>query len=660
MADDALKLRFGGSLVEQLGAQLYPSATAAVAELISNAWDADAKNVWITVPFGESWKPESEIVVVDDGHGMTREDAQRTYLIVGRKRRVEEPTGDESAGGRKVHGRKGIGKLAAFGTAGVLECSTLKDGELTTFRLDYDEIRKRHPDEDYAVEEAEDDSPPADPDGEALERGTRIRLTRLLLKRALSEETFMRSMARRFAISQTEMRVFINGQELSRFDMPVQFRFPDDGAPAGATVEDGWAVQQLDGGQKVRWWIGFTKKPIEEDYLKGVSILARGKLAQRPFSFERSQGTTGQLGQEYLVGEVQADWLDEGTDIEDDLIQSNRDQLQLEDVRTDDLITWGRRTLEWALRRRNELRAATALEEFESSTELDALLEPFTKGERARYVSIARTASKLPEMTGDGVLEVVKQVVNASDEVQVRQMMEQIESEDEPIQERLWGLIHQFGLIDARKNLSIIEGRLKAIERLREQVDAGAKEVPELHNIVRDDPWLLDPRWHLLGDEIPLDGLGIDFQPETDGETGRQLDFLFVLQPKEPAPIDEVLVVEIKRGYTPDGKARRANDKEVHAFHQYVLAVQEHYAKSTDRPVVRGLLIAQGYTGQADAVRKSLEQIQSPRLEFRTWDRVLQETERLHIGWLAVSRERVASGEEADASPPEDEASAES
>lgn len=646
MPDDPLKLRFGGSLVEQLGAQLYPSATATVAELISNAWDADAKNVWITIPFGESWKPESEIFVVDDGHGMTREDAQRTYLIVGRKRRVEEPTGDESPGGRKVHGRKGIGKLAAFGTAGILECSTLKDGELTTFRLDYDEIRKLKPDQDYEVEDAEDEDPPKDPQGDPLDSGTRVRLTRLLLKRALSEEQFMRSMSRRFALSQTEMRVFINGEQLSRFDIPVQFRFPDNGVPDGAAVEEGWAVQTLENGEKARWWIGFTEMPIEEDYLKGISVLARGKLAQRPFSFERSQGTTGQLGQEYLVGEVQADWLDEGKDIEDDLIQSNRDQLQLEDRRTDALITWGQKTLEWALRKRNDLRATKALEEFESFAGLDELLEPFTKGERAKYVSIARTTSKLPEMTGGDVLAVVRQVVNASDEVQVRQMMEQIEQEDEPVQERLWNLIHQFGLIDARKNLSIIEGRLKAINRLKESIDTGSKEVPDIHNIVRDDPWLLDPRWHLLGDEVPLDELGIDFTPETDNETGRQLDFLFVLAPKSPAPVDEVVVVEIKRGYYSDGKVRKADASEVQAFHQYVLAVQAHYEKGTDRPIVRSLMIAQDYTKQADPIRKNLEQIQSPRLEFKPWARVIEETERLHTGWLAVSRERVATGEE--------------
>lgn len=43
----------------------------------------------------------------------------------------------------------------------------------------------------------------------------------------------------------------------------------------------------------------------------------------------------------------------------------------------------------------------------------------------------------------------------------------------------------------------------------------------DLHNIVKDDPWLLDPRWNLLGDEVPLSSLDIDFTAEADAETGR-------------------------------------------------------------------------------------------------------------------------------------------
>ena len=104
MRQEPLKLRFSGALVEQLGSQLYPSATASVAELVSNAWDADANNVWVEIPFGTSWTPDGEIVVLDDGHGMTRRQAQAMYLVVGRKRRLTDQ--GKTPKGRLVHGRR--------------------------------------------------------------------------------------------------------------------------------------------------------------------------------------------------------------------------------------------------------------------------------------------------------------------------------------------------------------------------------------------------------------------------------------------------------------------------------------------------------------------------------------------------------------------------
>ncbi len=101
-----LTLRFLGALVEQLGAQLYPSATATVAELISNAWDADASRVWVSIPLGEAWAEADVIEVLDDGHGMTRDEAQQRYLMVGRKRgwliTARPPEGASSTGERAL------------------------------------------------------------------------------------------------------------------------------------------------------------------------------------------------------------------------------------------------------------------------------------------------------------------------------------------------------------------------------------------------------------------------------------------------------------------------------------------------------------------------------------------------------------------------------
>ena len=639
-AQEPLKLKFVGALVEQLGAQMYPSATSTVAELISNAWDADARHVWVSMPFGESWESSSEITVIDDGHGMTREQAQSQYLVAGRKRRLTD--GGTTQSGRLVHGRKGIGKLAAFGTANILDCYTARDDEITSFRMEYDDIRKREPGEDCPLKEDIDREQLTNPEGVALDHGTRIRLSDLRLKRAISEEQFMKSMSRRFAVDQAEMEVFINGTRLERFDMDVEFKFPTAKyMPIDVEViigDDGWGTETLDNGEEVRWWIGFTPRPLEAEYLRGISILGRKKMLQRPFMFERAGGVSGQIGQEYLVGEVEANWLDQGTDIDEDLIQTNRDQLQVEDDRLDALMQWGRRRIRWALERRLELRREKAVKDVESP-DIQDLLNDFTPSERRILTEIAGKAAEIGQPDGNEIRTFMVEVVNAQRDRAVRELMERVRIEDDGFQTTFWGLVREFSLIDARKNLTIIEARLRTIERLEQAVRAGATEVPELHEIIKKFPWLLDPRWNLMGDEIDPESLGESYTYTVDDETGDRIDFLFALQPSPPIDPDELLVVEIKRGRKRDGRIHRVTQGEVNKFHSYVLGVLNNLSEVRSAPPrVNGLMIADRYSDRAALIKNNLQSLQTPKLEFKTWQDVVENTRRLHTGWLAVTR----------------------
>lgn len=647
-----LELKFLGALVEQLGAQMYPSATATIAELISNAWDADAENVWVEFPFDEPWTEDSKIVVLDDGHGMTRAEAADQYLVVGRKRRVEASS-DRSRGGRLLHGRKGIGKLAAFGTARVLECYSVAQARAVegadtngvapiSFRLDYDHIRRRPAGSSYETEAAQDLSPLVSPCGREIVHGTRITLSGLRMKRAIGEARFLDSMSRRFALDASEMRIHFNGQLLSRFNYDVQIRLPRDmtgDRPRDGLQADGdWAIEELADGQRVRWWIGFTEKPLADESQRGVSVIARGKMAQRPFHFERVGGVSNQLGLEYMVGEVEADWLDEGWDIGEDRIQANRDQLRLEDDTLDPFLTWGRKLVAWALRERRELRTGTVKKEI--AAELEKLLAPFTTDQRKalRRIPAALAAT---EMSSVEVMRVMHDVVNARDDQVVRQMWEDIDKEAPDAQVRIWDVIHRFGLIDARRNQTIIETRLKAIDQLKAYVEEGAKEVPTIHRHIKENVWLLDPRWHLLGDEVHLEDLGIKYEAEPD--VGKRMDYLFAMQPSAPSHVDEILVVEIKRAKTKDGRVHRVSANEVTKFHDYLNQAVEVYARDEHPPQVSGIMIADGFSEQARQRRKM--EIPGVRLHYRTWARVIRETERLHRGWLAVATRRADSTE---------------
>lgn len=490
---EGLKLKFGGGLVRQLGAQLYPSATASVAELISNAWDANARNVWVSMPFGD-WQ-NGEIVVVDDGHGMTHEQAAKFYLEVGRDRRRggQRTEGDL----RLAHGRKGIGKLAAFGTGRLLEVKSQREGEpMVAFGMDYDEIRKLPGASDYQVLESTDQELLADPEGRPLAHGTRIRLTRLRLKRRLDAEQFMQSMARRFVLADNQMRVFINGRKLERFGLKLEYRFPEDGVPDGATTDGSWVLETIDGDKEVRWWMGFTPKPIDTEGEQGISIVSRGKLVQSPFIFRRFQGAEGQLGQEYLVGEVQADWLDpedpeQSDDDEADVITSNRDALQLEDERLEPFVDWGRRRVGWALSRRVALRKEQVERSLNSRAAVQEALRAFPVSQRPALRRIATSLLDL-EVSDEDLVGVLQRVDDVRADQVIRRALDATEEGEEPAAIAVWREARQLADVDSRTLTQLLTSRILLLERLLEHdpPDAAA-----LADAVLASPWLVDSKW---------------------------------------------------------------------------------------------------------------------------------------------------------------------
>jgi len=183
----------GGGIVRHLGLQNYKGPVPALAELIANAWDADSEEVRVTIPLGRPITSADTIIVKDLGHGMNWEDCNEKYLVIGRNRREAEKT-DRSPNGRPLMAHKGLGKLAGFGIAKILEIRTVKDGKLTHFRMDFDAIDALNQGETYkptiiSDEENTDES-----------NGTDIILNDLSLQRGIPEDRFFLSMASRFSI----------------------------------------------------------------------------------------------------------------------------------------------------------------------------------------------------------------------------------------------------------------------------------------------------------------------------------------------------------------------------------------------------------------------------------------------------------------------------
>ena len=98
------------SILNHLGRNFYRSFITVLGEAISNAWDADAQNVRITID-----RDKNILVIEDDGRGMSESDFQNKFLKIGYSKRKDNVS--KTTNGRPFIGRKGIGKLALLSCA---------------------------------------------------------------------------------------------------------------------------------------------------------------------------------------------------------------------------------------------------------------------------------------------------------------------------------------------------------------------------------------------------------------------------------------------------------------------------------------------------------------------------------------------------------------
>src|SRR4029077_8277331 len=255
-----LELKFHGRIVDHLAVQTYQSPIAAIAEMVANGWDADAGKVDVTLP--ANLKHGAELVIEDDGDGMTFEEVQDRYLEVGYNRRGDDPTSTTETG-RPLMGRKGIGKFAGFGIADRMTVDTVskETGERTRFSLDFERLRG---DSDEYVDENPTDIPDVEwwPKGDHKRpEGTRIELSRLKLKQRPPVTRTRQSLARRFLLLErsADFAINVNGKPIADEGegSGVQFTYPEEwpeaDRPDGLTVEaDGWGVETV-GGHEVKW-----------------------------------------------------------------------------------------------------------------------------------------------------------------------------------------------------------------------------------------------------------------------------------------------------------------------------------------------------------------------------------------------------------------------
>lgn len=123
------KIHIDPRILELLGPNLYTNIYYVLAELIANAYDADAKNVYVIAN-------KDDITVEDDGHGMSYKKGDVTkYLDVAAESRTTEKDSLTKSRKRRKMGRKGVGKLAALSVSENVDVMTIAGGDKSGFVL---------------------------------------------------------------------------------------------------------------------------------------------------------------------------------------------------------------------------------------------------------------------------------------------------------------------------------------------------------------------------------------------------------------------------------------------------------------------------------------------------------------------------------------------
>lgn len=128
---DHVPVAISYGIIERFSEGLYSSPNKTFEELVTNAYDAGAKEVWVQLP-PDFTSPDASVTVIDDGDSMDLAGLKDLWRIGESSKRDTATQGQ-----RKQVGKFGIGKLATYVLANELTYIAARDDEYLAVTMDY-------------------------------------------------------------------------------------------------------------------------------------------------------------------------------------------------------------------------------------------------------------------------------------------------------------------------------------------------------------------------------------------------------------------------------------------------------------------------------------------------------------------------------------------
>lgn len=555
MSKNGFKIKFDKNTIDHLGIKLYSTFPPVIAELISNSYDADAENVEIKINY-----EEKVVTVIDDGIGMTHDELNQNFLVIGRNRRKAEGTGFSKIKNRKVTGKKGLGKLAVFGIANAIEVHSVKDGIKNAFSISYDEM-KSESEAEYRPkvicenENTEDKS------------GTIIKIREIKQSTIMSIEDLAYNLSRRFSFYDSEFRVKITNENsyeeqnitksiyFERFEKEFEWKFPDDFINEINSIE---SFKRLN--EKGVTGSIYTKATPLRKKDSGFLLYVRNKLASENVFFD---DRANDRFNDYVTGFFEIDFIDDSD--EDDYISTARQSILWEEnentmeLKSDLNRLISKISLLWRDNRKKKKEELIVLDE--------SFFIGLTPAEISSIKKVKDTLLSNSTETDD--IESIKRVLDSMKNLYKFESFQayiQSLNEDNLTVAEVEKITLDWEYIESKELAKVAVGRIKAIEQFEKYVNGNESETKVIQPFLERFPWILDPRITTFEREKTYSKILKDkFSDEKLEGSNRRIDFLCNLVN------GELIIIELKR---PNIKIKT---EEINQALDYKIFVQKHH-----------------------------------------------------------------------------------
>lgn len=536
MAEEkVLEMHFDPNTISHLGIQMYSTLPPVIAELVSNAYDADAHKV--TIDLNDNDLSNMTISIEDDGHGMNFDEINTCFLLIGRNRRGTDGKNQKTrSGNRYVIGKKGIGKLAFFGVAKTIEITTVSNGLLNTFVMDWGTLKRSksvyRPDIIKKDEKTE------------LHNGTKIVLSNIERKSGFVPKQIATSLAKTFSIfDKHDFYVVIRHNSSSEISVEDKLRFENIAEYKTwyfpfADNDFKYDYQYKD---KIKGKIIASKRTVPEN-MRGVALFSRGKLVNEHSFFDV---TATSFGYSYLTGWLDVDFIDEW---EPDVISTNRQSLNWEDERCAELKRYIENVIVFIYKQHKENLEQDKKKNIKDKTgiDIDLWIKELPKHDKTLAKKLVNTVLSNEGIDNDKAAELTGFIKDSFQFTTFKELAKEM-SEETVSDRNLIELLKEWKIIEAREMYKLAEVRIQTIKKFQKFIETDAKEVPVMHDFFVQFPWLLDPRIMSFKDEVRYSTLLKKHFKENVNvpEKDRRLDFLchnfveqlFIIELKRPSKV---------------------------------------------------------------------------------------------------------------------------